>query len=454
MNARRTGRSPVTASVLSRSIAAVPLDGAEKQELRRLLAAPTKSAGKASDLLNRFLLAEVVSGVQRSLSLNELLHQLVTLAAATLNAERATIFLYDIEHDELFARVAQAKDIDEIRIPRSSGIAGAVFDSGQSIVAHDPYSDPRFNASVDQRTGFRTESLICAPLRYREGAAIGAIEVLNKHADRFDSVDLVLLQAIADQAASALAYALALDEQRRERLQDQKLFEMTEAITVELDLDRLLTKIVETSADLADAERSTLFVHDSVTDELWSRVAVGGSVDEIRFPSTTGVAGASFTTAKVVSVPEAYSDPRFNPAIDARTGFQTRSLLCVPIIDRRGVATGVLEVINKRTGRFTGADERRQQAFGKQITSALHNAQLFTDVLALKNYADSILKSLSDGVVTLDRDFNVVGLNEAPRRILCVPQGHMIEGPADRLWGRSNPWASRVSRLRRALRGP
>jgi adenylate cyclase len=305
-----------------------------------MLAAPARLKEKASSLLNRFLLAEVVNLVQTSLSLDEHLHRLIALAATTLDAARGTIFLYDAEHDELFSREAIAGEIEEIRIPRSTGVAGAVFNSGKPAIVDDPYSDPRFNPSIDQKTGFRTESLISVPLRDRGGAVMGIIEVLNKRKEQFDQIDIVLLQAIADQAATALANSRDFDEQRREHLQDRMLFETTEEISIELDLDRLLGKIVKSAAALMNAERATLFVHDPATNELWSRVTTGGKVDEIRIPSTIGIAGASFTTALAITVPDAYSDPRFNPSIDSHTGFQTRSLLCVPIVDRHGGARG------------------------------------------------------------------------------------------------------------------
>jgi adenylate cyclase len=417
-----------------------PLDDGERSRLRRALRNPDKLGTRARDLLCRFLLAEVVSSVFGALSLDELLQRLIALAARSLDAARGTIFLYDAERDELFSRVAGGEEIAEIRIPRSTGIAGAVYNSGQPEIVHDPYGDPRFNPAVDLRTGFRTDAVICVPLCDQAGSVIGAVEILNKRHGKFDRIDLVLLQAIAQQAAAALDQARVFEAQRRERQQDQKLLEMTETVSLELHLDRLLARIVEASAELLDAERATLFVHDPASNELWSRVTGGGAVAEIRFPVTVGIAGASFTTRQILNVPDASADPRFFAAIDTRTGFRTKSLLCMPIIDQHGVATGVLQVLNKRSSRFTGADEKRLKVFGTQVAIALQNAQLFTDVLALKNYTENILRSLSDGVVTLDRRYGVLAANDAAGRILHAPPGGKIEGSADKLWGNDNPW--------------
>ena len=374
------------------------------------------------------------------MSFDELLGRLLELAARTLAADRASIFLHDRESDELFAYVAQRGELSKLRIPRTTGIAGAVFASGEALIAHDAYADPRFNPAVDQRTGYRTESVVCVPLATRDGRTIGVFEVLNKRNGRFDQVDLTLLQAIAAQAATALGWARAYDQERRERSRDDKQLEAAEGVAVELDLDRLLERIIASAAELLDCERATLFVHDAATGELWSRVVAGGKIDEIRIASDAGIAGASFCARQVIAVPDVGADGRFNPAVDARTGYVTRNLLCVPIIDVTGQATGVLEALNKRSGRFSGADERRLRLFASQTATALQNAQLFADVLSLKQHTESILRSLSDAVIALDRGYAVVRVNEAARKALRIPEGEKITGSVDRLWGDANPW--------------
>lgn len=432
---RKISRRPA-----GRVVAVRPLSPAECRELRRILTHPGRSEKRASDLLGRFLLAEVVNRALGSFSLDELLRRLVALAATTLDAERGTIFLLDAERDALCSRVAEGNEIGEIAIPRTSGIAGAVFASGQPEIVHDAYADPRFDASVDRFTGYHTRSLVCAPLRRDDGAVIGTIEVLNKRRRKFGSADLLLLEAIASQAGAALGHACAFAEERRERARDRRLLEMGESVSVELDLDRLLGKIVTASADLLDAERASLFVHDPEAGELWSRVTAGGEVEEIRFPDDTGIAGATWRATESIAVRDAYADPRFDPAIDARTGFKTQSLLSVPVLDQAGAAIAVLQVLNKRAGQFTGADERRLLTFATQVAIALQNAQLFTDVLALKKYTDNLLRSLPDGVITLDRHFTVLTINDAARKLLDIAADAVCEGPVDRLWGRANPW--------------
>jgi len=417
-----------------------PLGPAERRELRRALAEPGKFGTKGGDLLSRFLLVEVVNSALQSLSLDELLGRLVSLAVATLDAERGSIFVYDAKRDELYSRVALGSELAEIRISRMSGIAGIVYRSGSPEIVSKPYDDPRFEASVDEITGYHTRSILAVPLHDPHGGVIGVVEILNKRKGGFDAVDLGLLQVIAEQASTALEHARVFAEERSERQLNQKLLELTETIALELDLDRLLEKITQASSELLDAERATIFLLDPAARDLVARVTAGGEVGEIRFDATQGIAGACLTSGATVAVADAYADPRFNSAVDARTGFTTRNLVCVPLVDQSGRPCGVLEVLNKRAGPFTAGDERRLRSFASQAATAVQNAQLFTDVLSLKSYTDGILRTLSDGVVTLDHRLGIAKVNEAARRILRIPDGVMLMGSAAEVWGKANPW--------------
>jgi adenylate cyclase len=118
-------------------------------------------------------------------------------------------------------------------------------------------------------------------------------------------------------------------------------------------------------------------------------------------------------------------------------------LLNVPVIDRTGERLGVLQVLNKRGGQFTQVDIRRLKAFSAAIAVALENARLFSDVLALKNYNESILKSLSNGVVTLDRLCVIVKVNEAAQRILGLSSEALVDRPAQQVFGNLNAWITR-----------
>jgi adenylate cyclase len=405
----------------------------------------------SADLTGETLIAEVrrlrvlvavADTVTQALSLDRQLPRLIDLISEALDAERAALFLYDRDDGELFSRVLLGDGVTEIRMPTTAGIAGAVFSSGIAEIIPDAYRDARFNPEIDRRTGYRTRNILCLPLRNRDGEAIGATEVLNKRSGDFGEDDLALAEAINRHAASALEQAFLVERLERAQREEIELLTIAEAISTELHLDVLFARIMAAATQLLGAERSTLFLHDAARDELWSQVAEGAGQTEIRIPSRAGIAGAAFTEGEVLVVPDAYADARFNPEVDRASGFRTRNMLAVPITDKAGEHVGVIQVLNKRGGAFGPIDIRRAKAFGAQIAIAIQNAQLFSDVLALKNYNESILKSLSNGVVTLDQYLNIVKINEAAERILGMPGEEVLHRAAAQVFGNRNAWVT------------
>lgn len=148
-------------------------------------------------------------------------------------------------------------------------------------------------------------------------------------------------------------------------------------------------------------ERSTLFLNDKKTKKLWSEVGEGLNTSQIRLPNNVGITGAVFTTGKTINIPYAYADMRFNPKFEKETGFFTRSILCVPVVNKVSVVIGVTQVLNKQGGTFTSEDESWLRAFTSQISIGLENAKLFYEVQNMKNYNESMLESMSNGVITI-----------------------------------------------------
>lgn len=428
----------------SESVQPSKFDPAMSRRMAALLGSESNSTVSLSDAVRRLsVLIEVTDTVTRQLSLDYQLPRLIDLIVEALDAERATLFLHDANTGELFSRVAHGDGVSEIRIPQSVGIAGSVFGTGIAEIINDAYQDARFNPEIDRVTGYRTRSIMCVPLRNRADQIIGVTQVLNRHSGTFTTIDMALLEAISRHAANALEQAQMVERLEQARREELELLAITEVISTELHLDTLLVRIVSLATQLLDAERSTLFVYDPSKNQLWSRVAEGTGQREIRVPANAGIVGAAFASGEVLNVPDAYADPRFNREIDRRSGFRTRNLLNAPVIDRTGERLGVIQVLNKRGGQFTHADIRRLKAFSAGIAVALENARLFSDVLALKNYNESILKSLSNGVVTLDRQCVVVKVNEAGQRILGLSSEAIVDRPAEQVFGNSNAWITR-----------
>src|SRR5919201_813177 len=125
-----------------------------------------------------------------------------------------------------------------------------------------------------------------------------------------------------------------------------------------MSIEGLIESVVYTASKVMQAERASLFLLDVATGILWSKVAQGAESQEIRVPLGTGIAGWVAQHDQLVNLPDAYQDARFNPEVDHRTGYRTRSVLCGPVKSFEGEIIGVVQVINKHGGAFTKEDER------------------------------------------------------------------------------------------------
>jgi adenylate cyclase len=386
------------------------------------------------------LLLDVSERMAAFESLDDMLTVLVDMSTREMDAERGTIFLNDSDTKELYSRVAQGNFQREIRILNNTGVAGHVFTAGRGIIVHDAYANEYFNRSVDEITGFTTKNILCVPIRTLKGEIIGVAQLLNKRDGQFGKDDLALLEAMTTQASIALQSTQFVERMKKFRAQEMEFFKIVSDITAEIDLGALLNKVMSEATRMLNAERSTLFLNDEKKGELFSKVGMGLDAIVIRFPNHMGIAGAVFQSGETINIPHAYADLRFNPSFDKKTGYFTRSILCVPVINKSGKTIGVTQVLNKRGGSFTQQDESRLMAFTAQVSIALENAKLFDDIQNMKNYGESMLESMSNGVITLDEDGKIVTCNTAGFQIMKVTPADIINRSAEAFFMGTNAW--------------
>ncbi len=419
---------------------------------------PVKRNANDRALRKRLARAEFLLSVTRKVStlqsLDQVFSAIVDIAVDKLNAERGSIFLHDATSGELYSRVAQGALQREIRMSSNSGIAGYVFSHGAPEIIHDAYADPRFNQAIDQQTGFVTQSMLCVPMFTAKGEIIGIAQVLNKKKGRFTREDLILLQDLATQSSHALQAVRFVEDMQVRRQREMEFLNVVTEVTRDIKLGSLLQKVMQEVTRMLDAERSTLFLNDEKTNELWSEVGQGLGVQQIRFPNHLGIAGAVFTSGKTINIPYAYADLRFNPAFDKKTGFFTRSIICVPVVNQVGKIIGVTQALNKRGGTFTEEDESRLRAFTAQASIALENATLFANVQNIKNYNESMLESMSSGVITLDDTGKIVTCNQAGLSILQANAMDLLQHAAAEYFTDGNAWV--LDKIAEAIqvRGP
>jgi len=384
----------------------------------------TEYGDELIDYLNKTAaLLRITKEISNFDSLDSLLNSVIQIACKTCTADIGSLFLYDSLTDELYSRITAEKE--EIRIDKDSGIIGAVFLSGDALIVDDVYEDERFYKKVDEKTGYRTKSMLCVPIKTKTQEIIGTLQLINKKQGNFDETDLMLMEFVSNQASSSLQMAQLLEETERKRKMEAQILEMSTAIANELKLDQLLIKIMDLTTSILQAERSTLFLYDPKTDELWSKVAVLAEVKEIRMAKDKGIAGSVFLSKETINIKDAYADPRFNQEVDHKTGYRTHSILCMPVLNKQKFPIGIIQVLNKNHGSFSKFDEVRLGAVAAQAFVAIENARLFEEVLGIKNYNENILESMTNGVVTLDADKNIIKWNSQALKILKVQKNEL-----------------------------
>lgn len=175
------------------------------------------------------------------------------------------------------------------------------------------------------------------------------------------------------------------------------LVKISRSITALTDIDELLRVIAEETKNAIQADRCSVFLWDKDTDELWSKVALGlDSSQEIRFPAGKGLAGYVVKSGETLNIVDAYNDSRFNSEVDKKTGYKTKTILCMPIMNNNKEIIGAFQVINKIDGVFSKNDEDLLIAIGGSASIALENAQLFDKQLQMYHEQKLLFESFID----------------------------------------------------------
>ncbi len=208
-----------------------------------------------------------------------------------------------------------------------------------------------------------------------------------------------------------------------------KLLSVSRRLAESGALARILRLVIDALRDLLRAERATVFEYDAASDELFTAVAHGiGSADEgaspldgapappptIRIPASKGIAGAAASKREPVNIPDAYADPRFNRAVDLTTGFRTRNILAMPLVDHERNLVGVAQVLNKEHGAFDSVDEEIAAGLAAHAAVAIKRGRLMEDRLARDRMERDLLVARTIQQQTFPSDLpHVAGIDVA-----------------------------------------
>lgn len=300
--------------------------------------------------LERFLEIGKLLGSERNI--DKLLPLIMHETSNLLAAERSTVFLLDHERMELWTKFAEGLNDQRIVIELKMGVTGLCAITGRLLNIPDAYTDARFNQEIDVITGYRTQSIMCAPIFGVGGEVLGVIELLNKKTGVFTKEDEKKVLSVAKNFAEMIRTSNFIQEGAGE--------------------------IICNLRESTGCDRGDLFILERGNKRLCSVVAEGMSNNQsIRLDLNLGIAGYVALTGQEVNVEDAYTDPRFDRTSDLKTGYRTRCILCVPIRNQAGEILGVVQAINKNNGVFTDADLDLLRSLSPQISIPIENAILF-----------------------------------------------------------------------------
>lgn len=383
---------------------------------------------------------DMINNESLEVMLEQILEAFTLKIGQILQAERTTIFMVDHDKQELWSKIAQGDGERslEIRLPMGKGISGYVASTSTPLNIPDAYADDRFDPTHDQKTGFRTRNILCMPVHSKKSdSTVAVVQVLNKLiGEPFTDQDERSFKEFAASLGVILESCNSFYVAARNQKGVAALLKAISSLEQSLDLEKTLQSVMEEARMLMQADRSTLWLLDEDSGELWSKVKSGDgrTLVELRIPSNTGIVGHVACTGETLNIPDAYQDPRFNPDTDKRTGYQTRNILCMPVFDSSGKLIAATQLLNKLQGGFTSSDEAFMRAFNIQAGIALENAKLFENVLVEKQYQKDILQSLSDAVLSTDMEGQIVTINDAALELLGCPLGGERDGEIRHLW--------------------
>ncbi len=318
--------------------------------------------------------------IQTETESDTLLTSVLERAIKLLQAEGGLVYLLEANTKTLKAVVSYNLDQDytgyTLNIPE--GVAGRAAALGETVVV-DNYHNFAGRSKKFQTANFG--AVLGVPLRWG-GKVRGVLNLVHRPQGlRFSESDVWLMELFASQSAIALEQSRLLNEARNVAKQLAILSEVSIAISSTLDLDTALQRVMGRAVDLLNAEAGSLLLMDQAGKNLIFEVVLGPTGEDllgVTIPVGKGIVGTVAESGVPLIINDVSADPRWNIDFDADTDFQTKDLLCVPMVSHNRVV-GVVEILNKQDGSIFDQDDcSLLMAFGAQAAIAIENAQIFT----------------------------------------------------------------------------
>jgi signal transduction histidine kinase len=412
MSDSTTTRPPASDSAMeppaptSPGASADPVTAPPENDVIEVLTEENRALEDALKLSRRRLagMRDVATALAGRLDLDELLRSIIGKVSELLDCERTTLFVIDEERRELWSRVIEGTDT--IRLPLGSGVAGYVGATGLPLNLGDAYADPRFDPRFDEKSGYRTRSLLAVPITSPEGKVVGVVEALNKRVGPFGIEDERLLEAVTGQISVALKNAFLFEQlkdkaARLERAQAELqrrvgeldlLASLEQAMATAATEGALLEVVVKRVRDILGADAASVALVEPKLTALRFHAATGVAEERIvgtTLPLDTGIVGSAVASEMAVRVEDASLDTRHAERFARDLGIYPGPLMAVPLVvplvehagaDKEQRPYGAITVLRDRSSEraqipFTSDDERLLHLVAARVASALHDAR-------------------------------------------------------------------------------
>jgi signal transduction histidine kinase len=326
------------------------------------------------------LINEVSQAAASILSLDLMLNTITQAIQRRFDCLRTSIFLVDAEASKVTIRSQAGAHSNGVQVGHQQqlgeGLVGRAAQESQTQLAND----------VSRHLGYVQLDLdpdvvgaeLAVPIRLGS-KVVGVLDLQSEEIDVFSSQDVATMELLADQLSIAIENARLYGEIRQRVEELTTLNKISQAITSTLDLQETLTIITDHTTRLVGVAATSVVLYDEARGDLWFAAASGEGSDlvrDMRLAVGQGIAGWVFQQGQPVMVPDTSKDSRWFGGVDKKSGFTTRSILCVPL-QAKGQTIGALEAMNKERGFFDEEDLHLLTLMAAPAATAIENAKLY-----------------------------------------------------------------------------
>ncbi|KAI4460298.1 cyclic nucleotide phosphodiesterase [Holotrichia oblita] len=333
------------------------------------------------------LMRSLTEFLDNTVDLPMLLHESAEALKCVTHAAGVRLYMVDIHTQEIYICPKQTSKINSRnrvswKIEEGRSLAAYVACKMEYIMVDDILTDARFPDGIPY-TDPTVKSVMCVPVVTPGNECYAVLELYRDVLQpAFQKDDLKIVVVVAGWMGASIYMNQQRVHMEREQQLNECLIELTKCYFADtIIFEKMIAEVVNFAKSTVCAERASFFVIDRAKDELVADLYDEGIEDgqglikrnmKIRFGKERGIAGAVARTGVHLNIKDAYNDPRFNKEVDAKTGFITRSILCMPIMGVDGVL-GVVQAVNKLGAPcFTETDENIFRTFAVYCALALH----------------------------------------------------------------------------------